>query len=155
MLFFLQAWRLRSEKSAVNSDVDDLILLYGAHAYEEARRRRAHADDLSAARHWGAVKSEMGRRILETCADTGALEALESRLAEVDRYGRSLWDPATESAHQALRLANRIQSVRDEGADGGRRPAPSSRNVASGTVDGSLFPGWRRRSAAQSLCYPA
>lgn len=93
MLFFLLGWRLHSNtQSAVASEVDELILLFGANAYEEARRRRSEAGDLSVARHWSAVKSEIGRRILEACGDPASLERLQSKLLASDELGYPIWD---------------------------------------------------------------
>ncbi|RBP11918.1 hypothetical protein DFR50_11525 [Roseiarcus fermentans] len=114
MLFFLRAWRLRSQQSAVNTEVDDLIFLYGANAYEEARRRRAHANDLSAARHWSAVKSEVGRRILEVCGDAASLDRLSSRLVDSDDFGCAIWDPPAENRAEARRLAAKIEATQGD-----------------------------------------
>lgn len=111
MLFFLRAWRLRDQQSAINSEVDDLIFLYGSNAYEEARRRRAQANDLSAARHWSAVKSEIGRRILEMCGDSASFDRLNSRLIASDDFGYAIWDPPAEDRAEARRLAERMETA--------------------------------------------
>ena len=112
MLFFLRAWGLHSQQSAIDLAADDLILLFGANAYEEARRRRAQAEDLPAARHWSAVKSEIGRRILEVCGDPSSLEKLKSRLIETDESGCAIWDPPAGNRAEARRsAANRIEQT--------------------------------------------
>lgn len=97
MLFFLRAWGLRPQHDAVDVEVDDLILLYGVNAYEEARRRRAQAKEVSAARHWGAVKSEIGRRILEVCGVSGDLDALEAKLTSRDAFAGTTRDPPAQN----------------------------------------------------------
>ena len=125
MLFFLRAWRLRPQHDAVNAEVDDLIFLYGVNAYEEARRRRAQANDVSAARHWSAVKSEIGRRIVEVCGATGDLESLESRLTDAGAFASAIWDPPAENRAEARRLAARIESVQAAPEAGHeRKPTP-------------------------------
>ena len=135
MLFFLRAWGLRPQNDAVDVEVDDLIFLHGVNAYEEARRR-AQAEEVPAARHWGAVKSEIGRRILDVCGASGDLDALEAKRTGGDAFARTTRDPpaqdgaaAADADRQPVEVAARsnvlpLRRPRTETVWPGSTPAP-------------------------------
>lgn len=129
MLEHVLSWRHRSpSKNAVEWEVDDLVLQFGANAGREARRREVESNDLSAARHWGSVASEIGRRIREDAR----------RSTDRDRIRPEAWlifTPADERA-DTRRLADIIARVPSDlsvgrGAGGGARGL-NGRNGAAG-----------------------
>jgi hypothetical protein len=81
---------------AIRSEVDHLVRQFGVHAYEEASRRRLESRDVSTARYWGAVKSEIGRDIMARCGEAGILAKLERRLFALDLSHRSTADRSAE-----------------------------------------------------------
>ena len=94
--------RSREPRDNISMDVDDLLQAFGVHAYEEARRRRFASNDLANARRWGAVKSEIGRRILQRCGGAARLNGREVLLFPEDARGCVSLDWAA-GRRQALR----------------------------------------------------
>ena len=95
--------RFRKKKSGVRSDVEDLIRLHGVNAYNEARRQRSEAEDLATARYWAEVKSEIGRRIVETCGHQAILDSLGSKPFDAVGPGVETSDPAFEKREPTSR----------------------------------------------------
>ena len=153
MLFFLQCWGIgfQNRRNAVSSDADDLILLYDVHAYEEARRRRFEAKDVSAARHWGAVKSEIGQRIVAVCGDEVVSDALKSRLADADEFGCAFPGQAADGRAEANRPAVRIGDAKNDAQDRGR----SSIRTAGVPPEHARLGGVRRRVSLKASRVPA
>ena len=97
MLFLLcLGHRAQSRKSVIDTEVDELILRHGVHAYEEASRRRSEAQDVFTERRVDAVKAELCRRLLDVCSDPGALEMLKSRLQAPAPSAPAKRNPAAE-----------------------------------------------------------
>ena len=86
MRFLSLGWieRRKDGRDAIGSEVDHLAHRFGVNAYEEARRRRRESEDLSSARYWSAVKSEIGRNILDQCDEGDFLDRLEASLIASD-----------------------------------------------------------------------
>ncbi len=89
--------RSRKEKRLFLREVDALIRLHGVNAYNEARRRRLEAADLATAQYWGAVKSEIGRRIVEVCGDQAVLDSLSSKPFDGGASEHEMSDPSFEN----------------------------------------------------------
>ncbi len=90
---------LRQRRIAFNADVDDLIRSHGVNAYQVAISCCIEANDLSGARYWGRVKSEIGRRIVE-------------RSSAFDEAARKMPDPSADYRAEARRLAIGIGDAR-------------------------------------------
>jgi len=112
--------------SAIRSEVDRLVRQCGVHAYEEASRRRLESRDVSTARYWGAVKSEIGRDILARCGEAGVLAKLERRLSALDLSHHPTDDGRAEDLARAERLEGQGM---DRTADAQAREGGSRRAV--------------------------
>jgi hypothetical protein len=120
MLFFLRAWGLRSATSnLVDSEVDDLVLLFGDNAYAEAGRQRIQANDPSTVGHWSAIQSEIRRRIMQVCA---AAPADTADLFAFDAPDDPIRDPAVGTRTESWRIAEGLEIVGKTVIGRARRP---------------------------------
>ena len=99
MRFLSLGWIRRNKdgRNAIGSEADRLVHQFGVNAYEEARRRRRESDHVSSARYWSAVKSEIGRNILNHCDEADFLDRLEVSLFASDLSWRADSGQAAES----------------------------------------------------------
>jgi hypothetical protein len=108
--------RSRGGLDTISVDVENLIREFGVHAYEEARRRRSQSNDVANARRWSAVKSEIGRRILQECGGAGNLNGRELLLFATDTHGwpverESARDPKSATTNRAKRGEKELERI--------------------------------------------
>ena len=102
---------------------EKLMIAYGPHAYQEARRRRFQASSAAAARYWLRVKAEIGRRLFERRDDADDFDREEAK--------PSGFDPASvEPVALGSRDAHPADSVLCAFPSLARRPALADRPAA-------------------------
>ena len=105
------AERICQKRDGITKDADNLICDLGVHAYEEARRRRFEANDISSARYWGQVKSEIGRRIMQECGPAAIARIVEANVAVFDTIGCAILNSQSDNRVEAYGLARMIDAV--------------------------------------------